>query len=211
MSRDVVNLLPQRYRRAAAYRKIIADWTSVLIVVVVVCVMGISWQRTRYLQAASEVQSLREEGARVEQMVAANDALRNHLRDLKFASLHLGSLQPTDDLLQTLASVAVSGGTTAKEFPRIRTLRINLRKASVEPANQDSSLPLPQRSGGAAAAELCLTLLGENQLQLQQWMQRLEADPRIDDVRLGRSGIDATTGGYQTEVLARVMVHKETP
>lgn len=219
MNGNHVNLLPVGYRRRLEMRKLVLHWASLAILIIVGCTMVTNWTKLRVANMAAKVADLQIAGEQVEDLMVSNDFTKQQLRDLQFLNGHLDSMVPTDDLLQTLGVIATIKS-AAEHPPRVRALSMNLRQASLAQqavthgsAAENSSYQSRGNVARAAAAEaqLVLSLFGTDQGQIQQWMQDFAASPRVRGVQLGRSGIDAHTGGYEAEIQAQVVVQKELP
>jgi hypothetical protein len=213
-----VNLLPVGYRRRLEMRTLVLYWASLAILIIVGCTMVTNWTKLRVANMAAKVADLQIAGEQVEDLMVSNDLTKQQLRELQFLNGHLDSMVPTDDLLQTLGVIATIKS-AAEHPPRVRALSMNLRGASLpqqaatngSAAENSSYQSRGNVARAAAEAQLVLSLFGTDQGQIQQWMQDFAASPRVRGVQLGRSGIDAHTGGYEAEIQAQDVVQKELP
>jgi len=234
---NCVNLLPIRYRRRLEIRKLLMNWASSAILLIVACTMVTNWTKLKVANTAGKVADLQVAGEQVETLMVTNDGIQEQLRELQFLNAHLNALVPTDDLLQTLGALAMLKQTGAEHVPRVRALSMNLRRARLaqvdEPAEKIAEKIAGKATGkatgktaensnyqtrgnrqvrsGAEDSQLVLSLFGQDQAEIQQWMQAFAASPRVRRVQLGKSGIDARTGGYEAEIQAQIVVQKELP
>lgn len=210
MKNASINLVPLKTRRSLELRRITKRWFTVLCLTVIGCTFAGAYTEHRLSEQKAKNEALAAQCEPTELLMDESKKLSSEVEQVTLVQNTLTSLLPTDDLLQTLGAIsqAIASNNSATEnqlLPKIRRLRISLLDAQLPHSTA------PKSMSDAASSHVSFSIVGDDDQQLQECVERLRAHPRFQEIHIRSSNQESASQQRQMEVEALVYVSKRVP
>ena len=200
-----INLIPLPTRRSLEIRGIAKRWAALLSLILVVCLSIAAIADRRLQKQRARVELMAKKCQPTEQLMQRVNQLSNQKSRLNEIETTLAQLMPSDDLLQTLGAIAKATNSDPTSSTKIWRAHITVQNAQIP--TSDVAEPLPPTT----AANVNLTVWGDDDRQIHACLEKLRNNPRFREVRIRTTSRDSSTARKQVEVDAFLYVTKEVP
>jgi hypothetical protein len=211
MKNASINLVPLATRRSLELRQIAKRWFAVLCLTVIGCSFAGAYCEHRLAEQRSKNNALAAKCEPTELLMHEAKTLATEVEQVTKLHQTLNNLLPTDDLLQTMGAISQAttfnnpAASSDQPLPKLRRLKISLLDARLPNSTPSKSL------SEITSAHVSFSIVGENDQQLQDCVERLRAHPRFQEIQIRSSNQESTSEQRQMEVEALVFVSKEVP